>query len=49
VNTLPFWLSEVETDIKREPEAAFEEEQKKKQKAAEDDFAIGSLFGARAR
>ncbi|KAF2443876.1 SPX-domain-containing protein [Karstenula rhodostoma CBS 690.94] len=48
VNTFPFWLSEVETDIKREPEAAFEEEQKKKQKAAEDDFAVGSLFGARA-
>lgn len=49
VNTFPFWLSEVETDIKREPEEAFEEEQKKKQRAAEDDFAVGSLFGARAR
>ncbi|KAL5373470.1 hypothetical protein PMIN02_012428, partial [Paraphaeosphaeria minitans] len=48
VNTFPFWLSEVETDIKREPEAAFEEEQKKKLKAAEDDFAVGSLFGAHA-
>ncbi|KAL1601613.1 Phosphate metabolism transcription protein [Paraconiothyrium brasiliense] len=48
VNTFPFWLNEVETDIKREPEAAFEEEQKKKQRAAEDDFAVGSLFGARA-
>lgn len=49
VNTFPFWLNEVETDIKREPEEAFEEEQKKKQRAAEDDFAVGSLFGTRAR
>ncbi|KAF1965852.1 SPX-domain-containing protein [Bimuria novae-zelandiae CBS 107.79] len=48
VNTFPFWLSEVETDIKREPEAAFEEEQKRKQRAAEDEFAVGSLFGSRA-
>jgi uncharacterized membrane protein YidH (DUF202 family) len=45
VNTFPFWMSEVETDIKQEPEEAFEEEQKRKQKAAEDDFAVGSLFG----
>ena len=48
VNTFPFWMSEVEMDIKMEPEQAFEEEQQKKQRAAEDDFAVGSLFGARA-
>ncbi|PVH98465.1 SPX-domain-containing protein [Periconia macrospinosa] len=48
VNTFPFWLNEVETDIKREPEQAFEEEQERKKKAAEDDFAVGSLFGVRA-
>lgn len=48
VNTFPFWLSEVETDIKMEPERAFEEEQQRKLKAAEDEFAVGSLFGARA-
>ncbi|KAF2640526.1 SPX-domain-containing protein [Massarina eburnea CBS 473.64] len=48
VNTFPFWMSEVETDIKREPAKAFEEEQQRKQKAAEDDFAVGSLFGTRA-
>jgi hypothetical protein len=48
VNTFPFWLSEVDTDIRREPQQAFELEQEKKKKAAEDDFAVGSLFGARA-
>jgi uncharacterized membrane protein YidH (DUF202 family) len=48
VNTFPFWMSEVETDIKQEPKEAYEEEQKRKQKAAEDDFAVGSLFGTHA-
>ncbi|KAF2790790.1 SPX-domain-containing protein [Melanomma pulvis-pyrius CBS 109.77] len=48
VNTFPFWLNDVDTDIRREPQQAFEEEQERKLKAAEDDFAVGSLFGARA-
>ncbi|KAF2463621.1 SPX-domain-containing protein [Lindgomyces ingoldianus] len=48
VNSFPFWLSEVDTDIRQEPHKAFEEEQEKKAKAAEDEFAVGSLFGARA-
>ncbi|KAL6708365.1 Phosphate metabolism transcription protein [Coniothyrium glycines] len=48
VNTFPFWLSEVDNEIRKEPETAFDEEQEKKRKAAEDDFAVGSLFGARA-
>jgi uncharacterized membrane protein YidH (DUF202 family) len=48
VNTFPFWLSEVDNEIRKEPEKAFDEEQEKKRKAAEDDFAVGSLFGARA-
>ncbi|KAI4651156.1 uncharacterized protein J4E79_009355 [Alternaria viburni] len=48
VNTFPFWLSEVDNDIRKEPEAAFDQEQEKKRKAAEDEFAVGSLFGARA-
>lgn len=48
VNTFPFWLSEVDNDIRKEPEKAFDEEQEKKRKVAEDDFAVGSLFGARA-
>lgn len=48
VNTFPFWLSEVDNDIRKEPEKAFDDEQVAKRKAAEDDFAVGSLFGARA-
>jgi uncharacterized membrane protein YidH (DUF202 family) len=48
VNTFPFWLSEVDNDIRKEPEAAFDQEQERKRKVAEDDFAVGSLFGARA-
>jgi hypothetical protein len=48
VNTFPFWLSEVDNDIRKEPEKAFDDEQAAKRKAAEDDFAVGSLFGARA-
>jgi uncharacterized membrane protein YidH (DUF202 family) len=48
VNTFPFWLSEVDNDIRKAPEKAFDEEQERKRKAAEDDFAVGSLFGARA-
>jgi uncharacterized membrane protein YidH (DUF202 family) len=48
VNTFPFWISEVDTDIRREPQQAFEEEQERKKKVAEDEFAVGSLFGTRA-
>ncbi|KAF2016711.1 SPX-domain-containing protein [Aaosphaeria arxii CBS 175.79] len=48
VNTFPFWLSDIDTDIRQEPQQAFEEEQERKKKAAEDDFAVGSLFGAKA-
>ncbi|KAF1829221.1 Mis6-domain-containing protein [Decorospora gaudefroyi] len=48
VNTFPFWLSEVDNEIRKEPEKAFDDEQEKKRKAAEDEFAVGSLFGARA-
>lgn len=48
VNTFPFWLSEVDNDIRKEPEKAFGDEQERKRKAAEDEFAVGSLFGARA-
>ncbi|KAK3055053.1 Phosphate metabolism transcription protein [Extremus antarcticus] len=44
VNTFPFWLSELETDIRRDPKQAFEEEQAKRRKEVEDDFAVGSLL-----
>jgi uncharacterized membrane protein YidH (DUF202 family) len=48
VNIFPFWLSDIETDIRREPQKAFEEEQERKKRAAEDEIAVGSLFGAYA-
>ncbi|KAI9842143.1 MAG: Phosphate metabolism transcription protein [Sclerophora amabilis] len=47
VNSFPFWLSEVDQDIRKDPEVAFEEEQEKKAKRAEDEFAVGSLIGSK--
>lgn len=44
VNAFPFWLNEVDTDIRKDPHQAFEEEQERKAKAAEDEFAVGSLL-----
>jgi len=43
VNTFPFWLSEMEVDIRRDPQKAFEEEQEKRRKEAEDEVAVGSF------
>ncbi|KAH0541878.1 hypothetical protein FGG08_003683 [Glutinoglossum americanum] len=48
VNSFPFWLSELENDIRKDPEKAFEAEQERKAKRAEDEFAVGSLVGSRA-
>ena len=45
VNSFPLWLSDLETDIRRDPEKAFEEEQEKRVKQAEDDFVVGSFLG----
>jgi uncharacterized membrane protein YidH (DUF202 family) len=45
VNNLPFWLSEVETDIRKTPQIAFEEEENRKAKQAEDEHVVGSLLG----
>lgn len=44
VNTFPFWLAEVDQDIRQDPQEAFEEEQQRRIKAAEDEFAVGSLL-----
>ena len=46
INTFPFWMSLMDTDIRRDPKQAFEEEQKKKAKQAEDEIAVGSLIGS---
>ncbi|CZS88559.1 related to VTC2-putative polyphosphate synthetase [Rhynchosporium agropyri] len=46
VNNLPFWLSELESDIRRDPQAAFEEEEERKAKRRENEQVVGSLLGA---
>ena len=48
VNSFPFWLSDLETDIRRDPDDAFREEQEKKARQAEDDMHVGSLLGTKS-
>ena len=48
VNSFPFWLSDLETDIRRDPEEAFQEEQEKKAKQAADEQAVGSFLGSKS-
>jgi uncharacterized membrane protein YidH (DUF202 family) len=45
VNNLPFWLGELEKDIRKDPQAAFEEEETRKAKKAENELVVGSLLG----
>ncbi|KAJ5145591.1 uncharacterized protein N7515_000155 [Penicillium bovifimosum] len=45
VNSLPFWLSALEGDIRRDPETAFHEEQERLARRAEEDMAVGSFRG----
>ena len=44
VNSFPFWLSDLETDIRRDPVEAYQEEQQKEAKKAEDELAVGSFI-----
>ncbi|MCJ1288110.1 Phosphate metabolism transcription protein [Xylographa opegraphella] len=48
INTFPFWLSFLETDIRKDPEVAFQEEQDKKAKRAADEHAVGSFMGGKS-
>lgn len=48
VNSFPFWLPELDEDIRRDPETAFHEEQERQAKHAEDDIAVGSFLGAKS-
>lgn len=48
VNIFPFWLSDLETDIRQDPEAAFQQEQEKKAKHVEDQTAVGSFLGSKS-
>ncbi|KAI1817576.1 VTC domain-containing protein [Poronia punctata] len=49
VNNLPFWLSDLEGDIRKDPEKAHEEEEQKRARQAEDVQAVDSLLGTSAR
>ena len=48
VNSFPFWLSDLETDIRKDPETAFKEEQDKKARQAEDELAVGSFMESKS-
>ncbi|KAL2202157.1 SPX-domain-containing protein [Sarocladium strictum] len=45
VNNLPFWLSDLETDIRKDPQTAFEQEEQRRAQRADDAQAVGSLMG----
>lgn len=45
VNNLPFWLSDLETDIRKDPQTAFEQEEQRRVQRADDAQAVGSLIG----
>jgi uncharacterized membrane protein YidH (DUF202 family) len=48
VNNLPFWISEVETDIRKDPQAAFKEEEERKAKKAENELVVSSFLGTKS-
>ncbi|KAK7427562.1 Phosphate metabolism transcription protein [Neonectria magnoliae] len=48
VNNLPFWLSDLETDIRKDPQTVFEEEEQRRAQRADDVMAVGSLIGAKS-
>ncbi|KAL5338810.1 VTC domain-containing protein [Aspergillus crustosus] len=48
VNSFPFWLPELDKDIRRDPETAFQEEQERLAKHAEEDMAVGSFLGGKS-
>ncbi|PWY65305.1 SPX domain protein [Aspergillus heteromorphus CBS 117.55] len=48
VNSFPFWLGELESDIRRDPETAFHEEQERLAKRAEEEMAVGSFLGGKS-
>ncbi|KAI1353293.1 VTC domain-containing protein [Xylaria sp. FL0043] len=49
VNNLPFWLSDLETDIRKDPQQAHEEEEQRRARQAEDAQAVDTLLGTSAK
>ncbi|KAI0124548.1 SPX-domain-containing protein [Hypoxylon sp. NC0597] len=48
VNQLPLWLSDLETDIRKDPQTAHDEEEQRKAQQAEDAMVVGSFLGGGA-
>jgi len=48
VNSFPFWLSDLETDIRKDPGSAFQEEQERNAQKAADEHAVGSFLGSKS-
>ncbi|KAI0837336.1 SPX-domain-containing protein [Hypoxylon sp. FL0890] len=48
VNQLPLWLSDLETDIRKDPQRAHDEEEQRKAQQAEDAMVVGSFLGGGA-
>jgi SPX domain protein involved in polyphosphate accumulation/uncharacterized membrane protein YidH (DUF202 family) len=48
VNIFPFWLSQMEVDIRRDPQQAFEDEKARKQKEYDDETAVGSFIKSKS-
>ena len=47
VNSFPFWLSDMDTEIRKDPDITFQEEQDRKARQAEDEAAVGSFVGSK--
>lgn len=47
VNRLPFWLSDLDTDIRKDPQRAFEEEEERRAIQAENEQVVGSFLGTK--
>lgn len=45
VNILPFWLNQLESDIRQDPEQAFRDQEDRKAKQAEEAIMVGSYLG----
>ncbi|KAI3327625.1 VTC domain-containing protein [Xylariaceae sp. AK1471] len=49
VNNLPFWLSDLERDIRKDPQKAYEEKEQRRARQAEEAQAVDSLLGTSAK
>ncbi|KAM7200516.1 VTC domain containing protein [Naviculisporaceae sp. PSN 640] len=47
VNRLPFWLSDLDIDIRKDPQVAFEEEEERRVQQAQNEQVVGSLLGTK--